>query len=65
MFGDPDAADRIFTCGADVLAVGINVTNQVILSGKSLMHLQLTSVHDVCCTELLRLRDLIRSYNIP
>ncbi|XP_025817270.1 probable uridine nucleosidase 2 isoform X2 [Panicum hallii] len=32
MFGDPDAADRIFTCGADVLAVGINVTNQVILS---------------------------------
>ncbi|CAL4950815.1 unnamed protein product [Urochloa decumbens] len=32
MFGDPDAADIIFTCGADVLAVGINITQQVILS---------------------------------
>ncbi|KAF8724037.1 hypothetical protein HU200_021046 [Digitaria exilis] len=32
IFGDPDAADIIFTCGADVLAVGINITQQVILS---------------------------------
>ncbi|OEL14257.1 putative uridine nucleosidase 2 [Dichanthelium oligosanthes] len=32
MFGDPDAADIIFTCGADVLAVGINITHQVLLS---------------------------------
>lgn len=33
IFGDPDAADVVFTSGADVLAVGINVTHQVILTG--------------------------------
>lgn len=32
IFGDPDAADIVFTSGADVLAVGINVTHQVILT---------------------------------
>ncbi|XP_055801758.1 probable uridine nucleosidase 2 [Solanum dulcamara] len=32
IFGDPDAADIVFTSGADVLAVGINVTHQVVLS---------------------------------
>ncbi|KAL5545173.1 hypothetical protein UlMin_008957 [Ulmus minor] len=32
IFGDPEAADIVFTCGADILAVGINVTHQVILS---------------------------------
>ncbi|KAI3803979.1 hypothetical protein L1987_32145 [Smallanthus sonchifolius] len=31
IFGDPEAADIVFTCGADVLAVGLNVTHQVIL----------------------------------
>lgn len=35
IFGDPDAADVVFTSGADVLAVGINVTHQVILTGNS------------------------------
>ncbi|KAL2339357.1 hypothetical protein Fmac_007297 [Flemingia macrophylla] len=33
IFGDPDAADVVFTSGADVLAVGINVTHQVIMTG--------------------------------
>ncbi|RWW86828.1 hypothetical protein BHE74_00004382 [Ensete ventricosum] len=33
IFGDPDAADIVFTCGADILAVGINVTHQVVLTG--------------------------------
>lgn len=33
IFGDPDAADIVFTSGADVLAVGINVTHQVVLTG--------------------------------
>ncbi|KAM0017075.1 putative inosine/uridine-preferring nucleoside hydrolase domain, ribonucleoside hydrolase [Helianthus debilis subsp. tardiflorus] len=33
IFGDPKAADIVFTCGADVLAVGLNVTHQVILTG--------------------------------
>ncbi|KAM3355666.1 putative uridine nucleosidase 2 [Capsicum chinense] len=32
IFGDPDAADVVFTSGADVLAVGINVTHQVVLT---------------------------------
>lgn len=36
IFGDPDAADIVFTSGADVLAVGINVTHQVVLTGASL-----------------------------
>lgn len=34
IFGDPDAADIVFTSGADVLAVGINITHQVLLTGK-------------------------------
>ncbi|XP_044965617.1 probable uridine nucleosidase 2 [Hordeum vulgare subsp. vulgare] len=36
IFGDPNAADIVFTCGADILAIGINITHQVILSGNSL-----------------------------
>ncbi|KAK9059463.1 hypothetical protein SSX86_020165 [Deinandra increscens subsp. villosa] len=31
IFGDPEAADIVFTSGADVSAVGVNVTRQVIL----------------------------------
>ncbi|KAK2399972.1 putative uridine nucleosidase [Trifolium repens] len=33
IYGDPEAADAVFTSGANVLAVGINITHQVILSG--------------------------------
>ena len=33
IFGDPEAADIVFTSGADILAVGINVTHQVIMTG--------------------------------
>ncbi|AES60050.2 probable uridine nucleosidase 2 [Medicago truncatula] len=33
ILGDPDAADVVFTSGADVLAVGINVTQQVVFTG--------------------------------
>lgn len=36
IFGDPEAADIVFTCGADILAVGLNVTHQVILKGNHL-----------------------------
>ncbi|XP_011074012.1 probable uridine nucleosidase 2 isoform X3 [Sesamum indicum] len=32
IFGDPDAADIVFTSGADILAIGINITHQVILT---------------------------------
>lgn len=32
IFGDPDAADIVFTSGADIIAVGLNVTHQVVLT---------------------------------
>ncbi|KAJ0575503.1 putative inosine/uridine-preferring nucleoside hydrolase domain, ribonucleoside hydrolase [Helianthus annuus] len=32
IYGDPEAADIVFTCEADVLAIGLNVTHQVILT---------------------------------
>ncbi|MQL90827.1 hypothetical protein Taro_023427 [Colocasia esculenta] len=32
IFGDPEAADIVFTSGADIVAVGINVTHQVVLT---------------------------------
>ncbi|KAG7032493.1 putative uridine nucleosidase 2 [Cucurbita argyrosperma subsp. argyrosperma] len=32
IFGDPEAADMVFTSGADVLVVGLNVTHQVIMT---------------------------------
>ncbi|KAL7598411.1 probable uridine nucleosidase 2 [Lactuca sativa] len=36
IFGDPEAADIVFTSGADVVAVGINVTHQVIMKDSEL-----------------------------
>lgn len=33
IYGDPEAADIVFTCGADIVVVGINITTQVILTG--------------------------------
>lgn len=33
IFKDPTAADIVFTSGADVLAVGLNITHQVVLTG--------------------------------
>ena len=47
IFGDPEAADIVFTCGADILAVGINVTHQVILSGNTL-NLEFLTVIIMC-----------------
>uniref|UniRef100_A0A251ULR1 Putative inosine/uridine-preferring nucleoside hydrolase domain-containing protein n=1 Tax=Helianthus annuus TaxID=4232 RepID=A0A251ULR1_HELAN len=32
IYGDPEAADIVFTCEADVLAIALNVTHQVILT---------------------------------
>ncbi|CAH9128513.1 unnamed protein product [Cuscuta epithymum] len=32
IYGDPEAADTVFTSGADIVAVGINVTHQVVLT---------------------------------
>ncbi|KAL5059463.1 hypothetical protein RYX36_031067, partial [Vicia faba] len=41
IFGDPDAADVVFTSGADILAVGINVTHQVVLSGRTITRISI------------------------
>lgn len=38
IFGDPDAADIVFTSGANILAVGINVTHQVVMTGNALLY---------------------------
>ncbi|XP_052107558.1 probable uridine nucleosidase 2 [Arachis duranensis] len=35
-FGDPDAADFVFTSEADILTLGINVIHQVVLTGSDL-----------------------------
>lgn len=50
IFGDPDAADIVFTSGADVLAVGINVTHQVVMTGNPLCHLHVyfTEYYYIC-----------------
>eukprot|EP00250_Pteridium_aquilinum_P019008 c24251_g2_i1 orf=1557-2528(-) len=39
ILGDPEAADIVFTSGADILVVGINITHQVVLTDKDLMRL--------------------------
>ncbi|GJP48863.1 hypothetical protein CLOM_g8141 [Closterium sp. NIES-68] len=36
IFGDPDAADAVFTCGAKCTVIGINITHQVTLSVKDM-----------------------------
>lgn len=36
MVGDPKAADIVFTCEVYIIAVGINVTHQVIATEKML-----------------------------
>ena len=34
VFGDPDAADLVFTCGAKIRVIGLNVTHQITLTGQ-------------------------------
>lgn len=33
ILGDPEAADIVFTSGADIVVVGINITTQVSFAG--------------------------------
>ncbi|KAH9317121.1 hypothetical protein KI387_018890, partial [Taxus chinensis] len=40
VYGDPEAADIVFTCGAEMVVVGINVTTQVILTDADLCELR-------------------------
>jgi len=34
IYGDPEAADVVFTSGADIVVVGINITTQVQFTGR-------------------------------
>lgn len=40
IYNDPEAADIVFTCGADIVVVGINITTQVKLTDEDLLELK-------------------------
>lgn len=40
IYGDPEAADIVFTCGAEIVVVGINITTQVTLTDADLSELR-------------------------
>ncbi|KAJ0262150.1 Uridine nucleosidase 1 [Hirschfeldia incana] len=40
IYGDPEAADVVFTCGADITVVGINITTQLQLTDDDLLALR-------------------------
>lgn len=61
IFGDPDAADVVFTSGADILAVGINVTHQVVLTGSH--REQLASSNGKFAQYLTRILEVYFSYH--
>lgn len=35
IYGDPEAADVVFTSGANIVVVGINITTQVKMTGQT------------------------------
>ena len=43
IYGDPEAADVVFTSGANIVIVGINITTQVQLTGRIIFLLSLLS----------------------
>ncbi|XP_027361432.1 probable uridine nucleosidase 2 [Abrus precatorius] len=61
IFGDPDAADIVFTSGADVLAVGINVTHQVVLTSSD--REKLASSNGKFAQYLTKILDVYFSYH--
>ncbi|KAL1338993.1 hypothetical protein HN51_033570 [Arachis hypogaea] len=61
IFGDPDAADVVFTSGADILTVGINVTHQVVLTGSD--REKLASSNGKFAQYLTKILDLYFSYH--
>ncbi|CAJ1886232.1 unnamed protein product [Sphenostylis stenocarpa] len=40
IYGDPEAADIVFTCGANIVVVGINITTQVQFTDADLLQLK-------------------------
>jgi len=47
IYGDPEAADVVFTSGADITVVGINITTQLKLSGEEASPLISFSILDI------------------
>jgi len=51
-------ADIVLTCGADILAMGLNITHQVGVSGNSAaLEGCILSALDVCCIKNFRLTN--------
>ncbi|ERN20190.1 probable uridine nucleosidase 2 [Amborella trichopoda] len=61
IFGDPEAADEVFTCGADILAVGINVTHQVVMTVADLE--ELSRSEGKCAKHVCHMANLYFSYH--
>ncbi|XP_038711979.1 probable uridine nucleosidase 2 [Tripterygium wilfordii] len=61
IFGDPDAADIVFTSGADILAIGINVTHQIILTDAD--HDKLTQSNGKFAQYLCKILDVYFKYH--
>ena len=40
VYGDPEAADIVFTCGAEIVVIGLNVTTQVLMTEQDLCKLR-------------------------
>ncbi|XP_022962770.1 uridine nucleosidase 1 [Cucurbita moschata] len=40
IYGDPEAADCVFTCGANIVIIGINITTQVQLTDEDLLEIR-------------------------
>ncbi|WZZ11577.1 probable uridine nucleosidase 2 [Brassica rapa] len=62
IFGDPEAADIVFTCGADIIAVGINVTHQVVMTADD--RDKLASSNGKLAQYLCKILDLYYSYHL-
>uniref|UniRef100_A0A0D6QWU9 uridine nucleosidase n=1 Tax=Araucaria cunninghamii TaxID=56994 RepID=A0A0D6QWU9_ARACU len=61
IFGDPEAADIVFTCGADTIVVGINVTHQVVMTDKDLE--DLASSNGKCAKYLCKMMGFYLDYH--
>ncbi|XP_057530738.1 probable uridine nucleosidase 2 [Amaranthus tricolor] len=61
IFSDPDSADIVFTSGADVLAVGINVTHQVIFTDADREKLAASTCH--LAQYLCKILDVYYNYH--
>ncbi|VVA90102.1 unnamed protein product [Arabis nemorensis] len=62
IFGDPEAADIVFTCGADIIAVGINVTHQVIMTADDRDKLSLSN--GKLAQYICKILDIYYSYHL-